>query len=211
MSYMETTMFCHGFTSVVSWLLRLFHSKSLWTSANSHIMHHILNIKEDERNLTTQRGIKCSMVSGVYRKIFLWIGLWYLKIHDLWQLAWPREEKCMRVRPAVTEKIFIEQGCLWSYKSRERFLRMHWVSTASSPASLPITILTLLCPNRQRRERSDWGTDTASIVSIFHGYKVQKFLLGARQTKEDVWIRKDCQIFFCLASSWHTLQKQGMP
>lgn len=88
MSYMETTMFCHGFMSVVSWLLRLFHSKSLWTSANSHIMHHILNIKEDERNLTTQRGIKCSMVSGVYRKIFLWIGLWYLKIHDLWQLAW---------------------------------------------------------------------------------------------------------------------------
>lgn len=46
-------------------------------------MHHILNIKEDERNLTTQRGIKYSMVSGVYRKIFLWIGLWYLKIHDL--------------------------------------------------------------------------------------------------------------------------------
>lgn len=110
----------------------------------------------------------------------------------------PHEERCMRVRPAVTGKIFIEQGCLWSYKSRERFLRMHWVSTASSPASLPITILTLLCPNRQRRERSDWGTDTASIVSIFHGYKVQKFLLGAWQAKEDVRIKKDCQIFSVL-------------
>lgn len=110
----------------------------------------------------------------------------------------PYEEKCTRVRPAETGKIFIEQGCLWSYKSRERFLRMPCVSTASSPASLPITTLTLLWPNRQKRERSDWGTEIASIVAIFHGYKVQKFLMGTWQAKEDVRIRKDCQIFAVL-------------
>lgn len=73
-------------------------------------------------------------------------------------------------------------------------------STDFLPVCLLITILTLLWPNRQRSERRDRATNTAAArenaFAISHGYKVQrqKFLLGAWQDKEDVRIRRGCQI-----------------